>query len=58
MEGTKRCPQCNLLPEVRTEANHKIILICAQHGHIAMGDDLESATYHWNVYVTFVGKAA
>jgi hypothetical protein len=54
----KRCPQCHIQPEVRVEANHEIILICAQHGHMAIGGDLDTATYHWNMYVTFLGQAA
>ena len=54
----KPCPTCNKAPETRTETNNQVVVFCAQHGHMALGDDRDSAIYHWNMYVLLLGKAA
>lgn len=54
----KGCPECREAPEVRTEENRTVVILCPRHGHMAMGDDLEAATYHWNLYVSFISRAA
>jgi hypothetical protein len=52
----KPCPDCNEAPASRLEANNQVVLFCGRHGHIASGDDLDSAVSHWNIYIGFVRK--
>jgi hypothetical protein len=53
----RSCPDCFQLPEFKIE-NHKAVLVCDQHGHVAMGDSLETATENWNRYIEFVDQEA
>lgn len=58
MENLKRCPNCNLVPKVTVDSLDQVTMICEKHGHIALGNNLEQATEFWNIYVTFIAKAA
>lgn len=51
MDGTKRCPQCHRVPDLRIEKDGMYWLICAAHGHEAVGNDLRSAIKNWNLYI-------
>lgn len=54
MEGATRCPACYLPPEVKLEDDQRVLLRCARHGHMAMGNSVEQAVQHWNRYITFI----
>lgn len=53
MDGTKRCPQCFRVPELRIDTNNMYWLSCTQHGHEAMGSTQKAAINHWNHYIAF-----
>lgn len=50
----KACPTCHQEPEIREEVLGLIIIECARHGHMAMGDKKADAVKHWNIYVSFL----
>jgi hypothetical protein len=57
MEGLKRCPKCFKQPLPKIENNgtqFTIILECAAHGHMAMGDSVEGVTQNWNQYIDLI----
>lgn len=62
MENLKRCPVCHIPPEVKIEGSDirqlTVTLFCDKDGHMAIGNDLESAKANWNRYISFVGRIA
>jgi hypothetical protein len=61
MKNLKRCYQCFKAPKVTIEDNgtkFNIILECETpgHGHMAMGDSLETAENNWNTYLELSEK--
>lgn len=53
-EVLARCPQCWLVPIPTFEDSGKVTFQCPCQRHMAMGDNLEKAVTHWNLYITYV----
>jgi hypothetical protein len=58
LDGLKRCPTCKQVPDIIIEDIQHTTIQCIQHGHMAMGADVEQTVRHWNKYISFVTRDA